>query len=335
MTGRAWTHFFMLLFVGALSVVALPHRPALAGPPAVTPAPDADDEASKLYEEGVKASKAEQWEKARDLFLQAWRIGRHWQIAANLGRVELKLGKHRDAAEHLAYFFKNAPSGLSEEEMQKARQLFREAREQVGEIKISTDVDGADLRVNGEPVGKAPLSDAVFVSPGDVVVEGRSEGYELKRVSVSVTAGSSHNVDLRLIPNQTLPPSPQGGASLEQKSGLRDALVVSGILVSGLLAGAGTISAVVSASGKAEAADVLKRFDADTPQCRANEDCRETYNAARHQYSAFAYASLWSFVGACAVGAGTVTYAMVGSSSLKATALVSPGGGMVVLTAGW
>jgi hypothetical protein len=202
----------------------------------------------------------------------------------------------------------------------------REASAKVGEVTIAVDVGRADVFVNGTLVGRSPLVGPVFVDPGPVVIEARLDGYESSRSLMDVVTGSSHTVDLKLTRRGS---TQQGTAS--------NALIWSGIFASGALMGVGVVSAAISVSKKAEAAEVPERFQLNEAQCkdRDHSACRLTRNAARDQYSAFAYASLWSLVGACAFGAGTATYALMGSSSVKGSAFVGPNGGMVGLSAVW
>lgn len=311
-------------FWGLASLLAFSAYSVSAGAQGGEDSPRAREEASRFYNEGLKAAEAGRWDEARESFLRAWGARKHWQIAANLGRAEIMLKKHRDAAEHLTYFLRNAPRETSKEELSKARELLMEARANVAEVTITVDVSGSDVLVSGALVGRAPLSDPIFVDPGSVVIEARREGYSPSRRSVDAAAGSSHTVDLRL--------TPHGAADRGAPSPV---LMMSGIFASGALAGVGVASAVISRSKKAEAAQIHDRFQLSEAQCMEDGPCTRTRNAAREQYSTFAHASLFTLVGACAVGAGTAVYALTGSSSVKGSAFVGPNGGMVGISAVW
>src|SRR4051812_35204786 len=76
--------------------------------------PHADAQAALDYEAGVKAAEQGDTARAYTLLVKAWSLKRHFQVAANLGLTELDLGKHRDAAEHLAYFLREATSVSAE-----------------------------------------------------------------------------------------------------------------------------------------------------------------------------------------------------------------------------
>src|SRR6266516_2674032 len=76
---------------------------AAADPPLSTAeGPLARTKSAALYEESLGYYEKHKYEQARLSLVAAWALHRHWQIAALLGACELKLGKHRDAAEHFA-----------------------------------------------------------------------------------------------------------------------------------------------------------------------------------------------------------------------------------------
>lgn len=91
---------------------------------------DADKLAADHYLAGIRALEAGRDAEAHAELLKAWELKRHWQIAANLGEVELRLGKYREATEHLEYFLREA-EGVREDEIRRAEEMLREARRHV------------------------------------------------------------------------------------------------------------------------------------------------------------------------------------------------------------
>ena len=84
-----------------------------------------------LYDEGLEAAKAEDWARAYEAFGAAWRLRRHPQIGLNLGRAALKVGRHREAAERLSGFLREAGE-VSEEDRASVGALLVVARQSVG-----------------------------------------------------------------------------------------------------------------------------------------------------------------------------------------------------------
>jgi hypothetical protein len=66
-----------------------------------------------------------------------------------------------------------------------------------GNIRVMSNVDGAEVLLDGTPVGKAPV-DIKDVKPGDHMVEARAKGYLPRDERVTINAGSSSVIKLNL-----------------------------------------------------------------------------------------------------------------------------------------
>jgi hypothetical protein len=162
----------------------------------------------------------------------------HWQIAGSLGDCELKLGLYREAAQHLAYFLRESPA---ERHTAAAKKLYDEARAQVGAIVITVDVPGAEVTVDGKPLGKSPLGSPVFVPPGPYTVEARL-GTKIVSAAVDAPIGVERTVALSL--KASPPPAPPPTTSGPSVGWL----IATGVVAAGgLAAGAGLTAA---ANGK-------------------------------------------------------------------------------------
>lgn len=181
-------------------------------------APKPDGEAIKLYEEGVKAARAGQWERARQALLGAFVRRPDARTAANLGRVETMASKPRDAAEHLSFFLQQAPE-MSEKDRQVTREMIARAQAKIGTVMVHVDAEGADVLVDGQKVGSSPLPSPLFVDPGTRRFEARKAGMRLASQEIEVTAGSAPRVDLQLSSTAVSPPADQRPAALNSGSG--------------------------------------------------------------------------------------------------------------------
>ncbi|MDC3988477.1 hypothetical protein [Polyangium jinanense] len=283
--------------------------PALPSPPDV-----ATDRARKLSEEGIALYGAEQFAEAHAAFVAAWSLKKHHQIAGMLGDCEMRLGKYRDAAEHLTYYVREYPKDRPAEKLTRARVMLEEAKSHVGTLTIRVDEPGADVFVDGKPVGPSPLVDPVFVDPGTRLIEvQRSRGKRMQTVEVS--AGSTHTVRLLLAPARGAvpPPGPTSKglpwAAITTGAGAAVSLGV-GI---GLLAKAGSVDAEAAAYRREHGIE-SETYCAERPGLDA---CKELHGIAVQQIPYF-----WSGVGALALagaGVGVTTY-LLWRSPGKATA---------------
>ncbi|MEP7121359.1 MAG: hypothetical protein ABJE95_10635 [Byssovorax sp.] len=264
-----------LLLLGSSAQAQAPGTATIAAP-----APGASPDADQLYEEGRSAAKAGQQEKARELYQRSWRIRQHWLVAGNLGRIELTMSKFRDAAEHLTYFLKEAPATVDEPARKAAQGLLDTARAKVGELRVTVNVPGAEVLVDGQGVGTAPLSGVVFVNPGMVFVEARLAGYEAAKVSRTAVAGAEETVALRLLkPAIALNNSEP---TVQTILAPNKSIVATGIALSSATAAAGIGFAIASPFHTEHKGDLIS----------------------------FASVSFWSFASTALIGGATLIYTL-------------------------
>jgi hypothetical protein len=242
----------------APSRAADPPRPKPKAPVPEAPAPEAPapeepkptkprkDKADRLFEKATAAFDEGKLEEARSMLKSAWKLKQNYEIAGNLGIVELKLGHARDAAEHLAFALQHFPATGTAKEREGLQKTFRQARGQVAGLKIHVNVDRAEVSINNQIVGQSPLPGEVFIEAGTVTVKARRDGFEAARQTVEASKDwVPIEVNLNLVP-------------LTESRGLRRSIVVpivaGGVGVVGLITG-GILLAV--GSGKRETAEVL------------------------------------------------------------------------------
>ena len=299
-------------------------------PPPTSPAMGAED-ADDLYRRGNVAYDQKNWQEAYRLYLAAWGLKKSFDIAGNLGDVELRLGKPRDAAEHLAYSFRIFPANGKAEAREKTKTRLAEARAQVLAMTIHTSPASAAIFVDGNPAGRTPLDGEIFASPGSHTVEAKVDGYMTASRVIKGTEGSSQEVRLTLTRAPTaLPPS---------DSGPHPAILLGGtaLAISGVALGIGfTVVSTGKGSDADERAEELQRT-AGANACQSLPSACDGIEGDLKARDALGNGAIISFVAAGAVGIGTVTYALLSrkpASTVGMRVLPAAGahhGGIVVL----
>lgn len=167
-----------------------------------------DDEATlemarERFREGVGYFDRKQFAKARAAFLQAYALKPHPAVLLNLAQSELRSGYEADAAKHFIMFL-GEHDAATPAEREAAEEGLASAKASVHELTVSADTQDADVRVDGENVGRTPLRDPIFLSPGKHTVE-LQKGDQRKSSNVIATAGDSTNLDLSLRPEPAAP----------------------------------------------------------------------------------------------------------------------------------
>ncbi|WP_437894934.1 PEGA domain-containing protein [Sorangium sp. So ce124] len=169
------------------------------------PAPVEDDaagdnaRAAQLYRDGNLAFDQKRWAEAELLYLKAWALVRTFDIATNLGHVQLKLNKPRSAAAFLAFALRTAPPSVKPEQRARMRGFLEEAKAQVGTVRLQgTDVADAEVFVDGERVPAEEVKHEVYVEPGEHRIVIRRAGYEETAIRVVAAAGVRETVPVAM-----------------------------------------------------------------------------------------------------------------------------------------
>jgi hypothetical protein len=319
-SARALVTLGLLMALSAPASGQAPPVPAGAGA-------GADADVARLYREGVKAADQKQWEQARHAFQEAWKRKPHYQIAANLGRAELRAGKPRDAVEHLTYFLREAPEDVRPEDRAEAQALLSEARAQIGTVALRVDPPDAEVLLDGAPpaspsgapsmaspaLGGAPpapgaaslaVARELPVDPGRRVVEARREGYRPARQEVDVPPGGRVQVALHLEPlaqGGPAPPPAEGG-------GRSPVVIGVGIGASVAAAGAGVVLVVLGVGKSSE----LDDFPAKHGGYPAS--ARDEWLGLQQSRADLLNAGTWGLIGAGVLAGATTAYVLTGST---------------------
>ncbi|MBX3181175.1 MAG: tetratricopeptide repeat protein [Polyangiaceae bacterium] len=204
--------------LASLLILAAVSAPLFVSSNAMAQGDDAmTDMARERFQEGVAFYDAKEYAKARASFLQAYAIKKHPSVLLNLAQSELRSGHEADAAQHFDQFLRENPSA-AEVERQEAERGLAAALTRVHALTVTAPA-GAQLFVDNEPVGTAPLESRLFLAPGSRLLEAR-QGGEITNATISAVAGGQGTQTLTFggptappgfVPGPTEPPPPGGG----------------------------------------------------------------------------------------------------------------------------
>lgn len=289
-----------MAFAVVASTSALAAAQSKAAPTATAPAASAApaDDVATWFAKGSAAHEAGRFAEAEELFLKVWAVKKAWDVAANLGLAQVNLGKNAAAAEHLSYALRWFPA--SEPAATKAvleRRLVA-ARAEVGAVKVTVDVDGAAVRVNGEAKGATPLDAEVFVAAGAVTVEVQKDGYEPATRSLDLAKGAAADVTFTMT------------AQAAPERSKVPAYVAGGLGLAGVIAGGALLG--VAEAQKADLAGKLPRDASGNLVCvRTPPDASSvcpSLRAQATQLDAFGNGGIAALAVGGVVVAGAVAY---------------------------
>jgi PEGA domain-containing protein len=136
-----------------------------------------------------------------------------------------------------------------------ARRSAAELKTKLGQIEVACATDGAEVSVDGKPVGSTPLGQMVWTTPGRHQVAVQQPGFSPAIEEVGVAAGnvSAISVDLRPIDLRAANPGADGallgGAGADQQPIYRR--VWFWVAVSAVVATGATIAVILATRGTA------------------------------------------------------------------------------------
>lgn len=190
--------------VGAVCLVLAAAGPVSAQGTAEEPSPR--ERARQQYEIGVAAFDAGDFAAARAAIEESYRLYPSLRTLFSLGLCHHALGEYGPALRSLEQYLREAGPDAPPELRGRAEELVAQMRAELGRLEIRVNVDGVEILVDGEVLGRSPLSGPVEVGPGWHVVEARHEAWAGAPQRVNVAAGSAASVALALEP--VTPPEP-------------------------------------------------------------------------------------------------------------------------------
>jgi hypothetical protein len=270
--------------------------------------------ANKLYDEG-------KYPQAEELYLQAWRLKKSYDLAGNLGNLEADMNKPRAAAEYLSFAVREFPAGGRPALRDALLKRLGEVQKLVGTLHFAVNKPGAEVQLDGQPIGLSPLPHELYVEPGTHSVEARLEGYPPVTATITVLKGKTEQVSLSFVqpagPNKTV------------------IGVGAGIAGAGVIAGAILLGVGASKGGTVSDLQSKLKQSGGCASATTSGDCADLRSAGSSK-ATLSNAGLWTLVGGGVVGIGTLIYGLAGGGSRapKSGLFVVPvvtaeGGGLV------
>ena len=181
--------------VGATFVLCLL---ALAGAGASAAAAGDTEEAT--IQRGLELRRHGQDEQALLEFNNAYASSKSSRALAQVGLAEQALGRWADAELHLERALEADADPWIRKNRGTLRVSLSVVAKHIGSLEVLGNPAGAEVRVQGNSVGRLPLEKPTRVPAGDVVVEVRHPGYHSISRTVGVAAGSLSRETIVLLP---------------------------------------------------------------------------------------------------------------------------------------
>jgi tetratricopeptide (TPR) repeat protein len=152
----------------------------------------------KLARRGKTEEATSQYERALIAYQKAQELSGSAQVFFAIGAAYEKLGKSAEAL--LAYRKVTLQVSDKPQLVEIATQRMAELAQTVGLFTANVQPAGADLLLDGEPIGEAPLGEPLVLAPGSYQLAIVADGYQPLEVKIQIDAGSESERTFKLEP---------------------------------------------------------------------------------------------------------------------------------------
>lgn len=179
--------------------------------PAAAQAADPKAEAKALVQEGARLYDRGDFAGALSRFDQAYAKFPTAIIQFNRAQALRSLDRIVEACDAVERFLKEAIDAPVDR-LREGQQLLQELQRQISFLVVGSNVDGAEVLVDGTQVGTTPLAKAVPIKPGTHAIVVQKSAMVPFRRSVDLAPGGRLNVDAQLVAAEPGPSPAFAGA---------------------------------------------------------------------------------------------------------------------------
>ena len=163
---------------------------------------DADSKtgAREHFQKGVAAFDERRFAEAGEEFETAYRLSPAFVVLYNIGQVHVILGRSVEAVDAFDKYLKQGASAVSADRRREVLAEIEKQTARIGTIAVQTFPAGAELRVDGALVGKAPLPKPLRVTAGRHTIGATLDGHAPAVREVDVAGRAELALELTLEP---------------------------------------------------------------------------------------------------------------------------------------
>jgi hypothetical protein len=162
--------------------------------------------ARQHYARGVALANAGDYDQALAEFTRAYELVPHYAVLYNVGQAYLELGRTVKAVESLEHYLRLGADSIPPERRRQVEAELAALSAELAAIQVTVDEEGAQISVDGEPVGRAPLPNSVRLSAGrHTLVAVSASGRRVEQM-LELSRGETRPIALLLRKPETNPP---------------------------------------------------------------------------------------------------------------------------------
>jgi PEGA domain/Tetratricopeptide repeat len=234
-------------------------------------------QAGEHFDRGVAMYNEADYRAALVEFKKAYEIAPNAAVLYNLGQTYYQLQNYAEALSAFEQYMQQ--SGDSPSHEAEVRAAIKTLKSRVGKVMVTTNVPGAEITVDDELAGKAPLTAAMDVSIGHRKITVLHNGNQPETRYVDVAAGDLVKLEIDLAAPASEPGAQPLPPAAEARPRDRTDLAIGGWIATGALAvGAITVGAIAWNTSN-QLSDLRNTFPADPSELNSKSSHVTTLSA--------------------------------------------------------
>ena len=161
-------------------------------------ADNAQKAAKKHFNAGVKLYKSEDFTGALAEFLKAYEIKPHYAVLYNIANCHKNLEYYAEALEYFERYLDEGGDEISEKRRIKVELEIEDILELLSQVKLTANVEGASVVVDGKKVDTTPLLQSLYLDAGKHLIRLEMDGYEDWEKEIILSRGEKASFDVHM-----------------------------------------------------------------------------------------------------------------------------------------
>jgi hypothetical protein len=159
------------------------------------------DEARQHYRRGVELFGESNFSAALVEFRRAYELAPNFSVLYNIAQIHFQQHDYAEALKTFTAYLNEGGNKVPPARRTEVENELKFLRERVGYVEIVSNVEGADVSVDGVSTGKTPFSAPLVVSAGRRRIELLREDRVLATRQIEVAAGDRIKLELNVAPS--------------------------------------------------------------------------------------------------------------------------------------
>lgn len=177
--------------------------------PAGSPTAQIVSEAKVHYERGTTLYNDGDFKLALIEFKRAYELAPNYKVLYNIGQVNLQLNNYAAALQALNDYLTQGAAEIPVKRRQQVEKDIAALNARTAHITVSTNVEGAEITIDDNAMGKSPLT-AALVDAGTHRVSASKEGRVTASKTITLVPGDDSKLQLELPEVPVVPPAGPG-----------------------------------------------------------------------------------------------------------------------------